>query len=78
MGRHILEYEYSNLTLKNIKKETDMLLFILDDLKEYCYLGEKNIYSNTLLILNTIRYCYNNHCFVKFTISQFLIKGKNR
>lgn len=75
----ILKYEYKNdLTLVNIKKETGLPLFLLNDLKEYGYVDEKNIDKDALLIINTIRYCYNNHRFLRSAIGQLSRRDKNR
>lgn len=59
-------------------KETGLPLFIISDLKEYGYLDEKNIDSNALLILNTMRYFYNNHRLIKSAIGQLSKRDKNR
>lgn len=75
----ILKYEYKNdLTLVNIKKETGLPLFLLNNLKEYGYVDKKNIDSNALLILNTMRYFYNNRRLIKSAIGQFSRRDRIR
>lgn len=72
----ILQEEYKQPDIKDIKKETGLPLWLLEELSQYGYINECD--KTSMTILKTIMYCFNSQRFLKSAVGNLSSVDKSR